>query len=290
MKQARGGFSWQQRWRSSRARRSRRRSQASGTGLPPARRRRHGWCWRSNDRPRRPARHAAAAAARSNAAAAANWGNRRRHLRDRSVGVSEAERTSERPRRRINAEIYAVQQIYALRYRRFELMPYWGFTLNDQFVSHPRPGLALNYYITNVLAVGVERQLLPGLNGDSDFNFQNRRATRLAVPLNEYQWSAALNFTYVPMYGKFAGFGSFIFHYDALRRRRRRRDLHAPDRGHRPGQPQVRLRAEGRLQRRHRPPHLLQPLVRRHGRGPRLHLHREAREPDDRQRADRATD
>ena len=35
------------------------------------------------------------------------------------------------------------------------------------------------------------------------------------MPLTEYNWSAAVNFTYVPMYGKFAGFGNFIFHYDA---------------------------------------------------------------------------
>ena len=35
------------------------------------------------------------------------------------------------------------------------------------------------------------------------------------MPLTEYQWQAALNFTYVPMYGKFAGFSDFIFHYDA---------------------------------------------------------------------------
>jgi outer membrane beta-barrel protein len=113
------------------------------------------------------------------------------------------------------AEIYAVQQIYALRYHRFELNPYWAFTLNDQFVSHPGPGLAANYYITNVLAIGANFNFYQGLNVDSDFNFQNRRATRVAVPLNEYQWGANLNFTYVPMYGKFAGFGDFIFHYDA---------------------------------------------------------------------------
>jgi outer membrane beta-barrel protein len=52
-------------------------------------------------------------------------------------------------------------------------------------------------------------------NSDSEFNFQTRRAARVAVPLTEYQWQAQLNFTYVPMYGKFAGFGDFIFHYDA---------------------------------------------------------------------------
>jgi outer membrane beta-barrel protein len=111
-------------------------------------------------------------------------------------------------------EIYAVEQIYVLRYHRVELTPYWGFTLNDQFVSHPGPGLNANFYITNVFAVGLNGNFYSGLNSDSDFNFQTRRATRVAVPLTEYSWSAALNFTYVPVYGKFAGFGSFIFSYD----------------------------------------------------------------------------
>ncbi|MBV9950058.1 MAG: outer membrane beta-barrel domain-containing protein [Myxococcales bacterium] len=93
-------------------------------------------------------------------------------------------------------------------------MPYFAFTLNDQFVTHNAPGLAINYYITQVLAVGVNGNWYDGLNADSDFNFQNRRAARIAVPLTTYQLSADLNFTYVPMYGKFAGFGDFIFHYD----------------------------------------------------------------------------
>jgi outer membrane beta-barrel protein len=114
-----------------------------------------------------------------------------------------------------NREIYAVTQIYALKYHRFEINPYWSFTLNDQFVSHPGPGLAINYYITNVLAIGVSGNYYYGLNVDSDFNFQNRRAARIAVPLNEYREAAVVNFTYVPVYGKFAGFGDFIFNYDA---------------------------------------------------------------------------
>jgi outer membrane beta-barrel protein len=114
----------------------------------------------------------------------------------------------------VSAEVYAVQQIYALRYHRIELMPYWSLTLNDQFVNHPGPGLGANFYVTNVLAVGVSGTFYQGLNSDSEFNFQNRRATRVAVPLNEYQWNANLNVSYVPVYGKFAGFSDFIFHYD----------------------------------------------------------------------------
>lgn len=115
--------------------------------------------------------------------------------------------------RPIKEQIYAVQQLFALRARRFELQPYWSFSLNDQFVGHPGPGLSLNYYITNVLALGLNGNYY--LNDESAFNAQVRRAARVGVPLTQYKWSAALNFTYVPAYGKFAGFGDFIFHYDA---------------------------------------------------------------------------
>jgi outer membrane beta-barrel protein len=114
----------------------------------------------------------------------------------------------------IRADVYAVQQIYALRRSRFELMPYWSTSLNDQFVGHLGPGLGVNYYLTNVLAIGLNGTFYQPFNSDSDFNFQNRRATRLAVPLNEYQALGSFNFTYVPMYGKFSGFSHFIFHYD----------------------------------------------------------------------------
>jgi len=114
----------------------------------------------------------------------------------------------------VNAEVVALQQLYVLKARRLELNAYWSASLNDQFVSHPGPGLAANYYISNVLAVGVNANLYGGLNVDSDFNFQNRRATRVAVPLNEYLVGVNANMTYVPIYGKFASLADFIFQYD----------------------------------------------------------------------------
>lgn len=116
----------------------------------------------------------------------------------------------------IQAQMYAVQQIYALRARRVEFNPFWALTLNDQFVSHPGPGANLNYYITNVIAVGLTGTWYGPFNSDSSFNAETRRAARVAVPLTEYQGAGAVNFTYVPVYGKFAGFGDFIFHYDAF--------------------------------------------------------------------------
>lgn len=115
----------------------------------------------------------------------------------------------------LNEQIFAVQQLYTLRVRRFELTPYWGFTFNDQFVSHPGPGLAINYYLWNSLAIGVNGNYYGLLNMDQAFNGDVRRAARVGVPLTEYNWSAALNVSYVPIIGKFNGFGDFIFQYDA---------------------------------------------------------------------------
>ena len=116
--------------------------------------------------------------------------------------------------RAVAEDLFAMQQVYVVRAGRFELSPFWAFTLNDQFVSHPSAGLAANYYLTQDLAIGLRGQSYWGLNIDSSFNFENRRATRVAVPLNEYLWGASLNATYVPIYGKFAGFQRFIFSYD----------------------------------------------------------------------------
>ncbi len=116
--------------------------------------------------------------------------------------------------RDIEAEMYAVQQIWALRAERFEIGAYYGLTLNDQFVAHNGPGLSLNYYIIHELAVGLNGNLYTGLNSVSDFNFQTSRAARIGQPITEYQFNANLNLTYVPAYGKFSAFQDFIFHYD----------------------------------------------------------------------------
>jgi len=115
----------------------------------------------------------------------------------------------------VSEEIYAVQQIYALRKNRVELAPNFGFTLNDPYVSHPAFGAGLNYWVTNVLAIGANINWYQGLENESDLNFHVRRSTRLAIRPTEYQLGASLNFTYVPLYGKFAMFNRYIFQWDA---------------------------------------------------------------------------
>jgi outer membrane beta-barrel protein len=117
--------------------------------------------------------------------------------------------------RQFKEPLYAVQQIFALRVRRFELSPFWSITLNDQFVAHPGPGLNFNYYISNVLSVGLIGEYYEPFNEDRPFNAQVRRAARVAVPLTEYQWMGGVQVGYVFAYGKFAFLSDFIFQYDA---------------------------------------------------------------------------
>lgn len=112
-------------------------------------------------------------------------------------------------------EIYAVQRMYVLRNGRFELAPSIALTVNDQYVSHPALAVALNYWVTNVLAVGASFLWYQGVESESDLNFSIRRSTRLAVPITEYQLGAHLNFTYVPIYGKFEMFNDAIFQWDS---------------------------------------------------------------------------
>lgn len=120
------------------------------------------------------------------------------------------------PREREAAEeIYAVQRMYVIRDGRFELAPSLAFTVNDQFVSHPAFGVGLNYWVTNVLAVGANFLWYQGIESESDLNFSIRRSARLAVPITEYQLGAHLNFTYVPIYGKFTMFNDAIFQWDS---------------------------------------------------------------------------
>jgi outer membrane beta-barrel protein len=133
---------------------------------------------------------------------------------DTSTGPQKTDDTGPKPTE-VSEEIYAVQQIYALRKNRLEILPSFGFTLNDPYVSHPNIGVGLNFWVTNVLAIGANLNWYQGLDSESDLNFHVRRSTRLAIRPTEFQFGASLNFTYVPFYGKFAMFRRYIFQWDA---------------------------------------------------------------------------
>ena len=89
-----------------------------------------------------------------------------------------------------------------LKARRTELSPFVGTTLNDSMIRHYTVGGELAYYLTDVLAVGVEGIYYQD-SFREPFDLVARQARRLPT-VNQYNWSAALNFHYVPVYGKFA--------------------------------------------------------------------------------------
>jgi outer membrane beta-barrel protein len=121
-------------------------------------------------------------------------------------------------REEIAEEIYAVQQIYALRLKRLELAPSVAFTLNDPYLKHYGLGFALNYWFTNVLAVGLNFNWYDWgtnpLERGTSFPPRLQNQFRLGVPINDWQFGLWANFTYVPFYGKFK-VRKKIFQWDA---------------------------------------------------------------------------
>jgi outer membrane beta-barrel protein len=89
-----------------------------------------------------------------------------------------------------------------LKSHRTELYPFVGTTMNDNMVRHYTLGGELAYYLTDVLAIGVEGLYYQD-SFREPFDLVARQARRLPT-VNQYNWSAALNFHYVPVYGKFA--------------------------------------------------------------------------------------
>lgn len=89
-----------------------------------------------------------------------------------------------------------------LKVRRTELFPFVGVTMNDNMIRHEALGGEFAYYLTDVLAIGVEGMYMVH-NFNEPYDLVARQARRLPT-LNQYNWQTALDFHYVPVYGKFA--------------------------------------------------------------------------------------
>lgn len=101
-----------------------------------------------------------------------------------------------------------------LKARRTELLPLVGTTMNDNMVRHYTIGGELSYYLTDVLAIGVEGHYYVS-SFREPFDLVARQARRLPT-VNQYNWSAALDFHYVPVYGKFAVFDKRLITWEAF--------------------------------------------------------------------------
>jgi outer membrane beta-barrel protein len=99
-----------------------------------------------------------------------------------------------------------------LKQNRAEIVPSWGVTLNDNMIRHYQFDAQLNYYLTDVLAVGVEAQYFVK-DLLEPYELVARQYRRLPT-LNQYNFGAALNFHYAPIYAKFAVLNGPIVHWE----------------------------------------------------------------------------
>lgn len=101
-----------------------------------------------------------------------------------------------------------------LKRKRWDLLPMWSVGINDNMIRHMGFGGQLNYFLTDVMSIGLEGQYYTHSFQES-FDLVARQARRLPVA-NKYNWSAALNFHYVPVYGKFAIFDKRIVTWESF--------------------------------------------------------------------------
>jgi outer membrane beta-barrel protein len=101
-----------------------------------------------------------------------------------------------------------------LKSRRTELYPFVGTTMNDNMIRHYALGGELAYYLTDVLAVGVEGIYYQD-SFREPFDLVARQARRLPT-INRYNFTAGVNFHYVPVYGKFAVLDKHILTWETF--------------------------------------------------------------------------
>lgn len=101
-----------------------------------------------------------------------------------------------------------------LKTKRIEALPLFGVTMNDNIIQHVQGGAQVNYWLTDVLSVGLEGFYYVK-NLREPFDLVARQARRLPT-VNKYNFSAGLNFHYVPAYGKFAVLDKNIVHWEVF--------------------------------------------------------------------------
>jgi outer membrane beta-barrel protein len=109
-------------------------------------------------------------------------------------------------------DIVVVPRKAFLKKSRLELAPFAGITLNDPLIRHYSFGGDLNYYITDVLSVGLEGQYF--IKELSERESLVGLQYYLVPTLNKLKYHYAFAMGYVPGYGKFGLFNKWIVHWD----------------------------------------------------------------------------
>ena len=109
-------------------------------------------------------------------------------------------------------DIVVVPRKSFLKGLRLELAPFAGLSVNDLLIRHYVFGADLNFFLTDVLWIGLQGQyFLKSLTEREELvGLQYNR-----IPsLNRYLYGGSFNLGYVPAYGKFSLFNKSIFHWE----------------------------------------------------------------------------
>jgi outer membrane beta-barrel protein len=99
-----------------------------------------------------------------------------------------------------------------LKRMRLEVLPFVGTTVNDQMVQHTVLGGELNFFLTDILAIGVRGMYY--FDTVMPDEFWTRYHFGRVPTLNRYIFTITGDFSYVPIYGKFTVFNKKIFQYE----------------------------------------------------------------------------
>jgi outer membrane beta-barrel protein len=108
--------------------------------------------------------------------------------------------------------IRVVQRRPFLRRHRVEVSPMLGSNVNDPLIQSFVAGGTLNYHITEVMAVGIFGAY--SLGSESNLFDKVINDYELFPEVAQVLWYGGVQFQYVPVYGKFALFNSFIVPWD----------------------------------------------------------------------------
>src|SRR5579871_2471262 len=110
------------------------------------------------------------------------------------------------------ADIVVVPRKAFLKTLRLELQPLAGITVNDNLIRHYVFGADLNFFLSDVIWIGLEGQyFIHQLTNQEELvgSEYNRAPT-----LNQYLYGGSFNFGYAPIYGKFALFNRSILSWE----------------------------------------------------------------------------
>ena len=109
-------------------------------------------------------------------------------------------------------DIFVVPRRTVLKRHRVEFMPTYNVTLNSSMIRHHGFGGELNFYLSESLFIGAEGTWYQ--HQITDRYFLIGVDQRVLPSVNEYRWSAFLDFGYVFASGKFTLFNNAIVHWD----------------------------------------------------------------------------